>query len=284
MIGLARNALLATVSGLVMLGLGAACGGPEPGAWPEAGDLAPVPRVSAEVSPSARRGPSTPPKRLAWTSDEAVTGLAASCNWKSDCLTEVQEAASKSTDILQGVSAACEPYVPLACAVVLQQSCAPDACAQVDYHCVPECNRQCDQCSGECTKGCDACKASCKDDACRAACARGCGECHDACLKKLDHCSSAECAAESEACFAGQAAAWEATDCAKVCPSVTACVEKCPRQGDQPEYAFFGSACPESCFKRLGKGCPSTFDAVCKGGDAGGFFHSWYDERKKTRR
>ena len=49
------------------------------------------------------------------------------------------------------------------------------------------------------------------------------------------------------------------------------------------EYEFFGSACPESCFKRLGKGCSSSFSDVCKGGDAGGFFHSWYDERKKTK-
>jgi hypothetical protein len=281
-IGIPAAGLVASV-----VALAASCGGVK-----EATHVAPVPLVTASAPPAAASsaGPAAPaidlrnPRQVkvsSWTDDDAVRALAMDCSWDpGDCLKALEAAAPQNTDGIEFApengpapgegarplpAAACKGLLPLACAQVPGQSCVPDECSQSDYTCVPACDKACVGCAGKCVTGCESCKSSCKDEACRLTCAKSCAECRQSCVQALDHCTTAHCSEESEACFKERDDEWTKSVCPKVCPKVQSCVEKCPEIENDYSGERYGNACAAKCMARLGKGCPARFDRICAG-------------------
>jgi hypothetical protein len=234
----------------------------------------------------------------AWTDEYAVQALAQDSSWDpGGCLKSMEAVAGQMLDGMQFAeenapppqpgyvvlpAAACKGLLPLACARLPGQSCAPDECSQSDYACYPACGRDCNGCAGKCVTSCDSCKSACKDDACRLTCAKSCGECRQSCLQALDQCTTAHCAEVGEACFKDRDDAWNKSDCPKVCPKVQKCVEKCPEvENDYSGSLRYQSECATKCLAKLGKGCPSNFKSICAGDpNASVNFNAYHEGRK----
>lgn len=285
--------------GLVVsvLGIGASCGGTQ-----GSGSVAVTAGPSATASTTGAQAAAptataaAKPKELAmaaWTDDAVIQALARDCRWDPDgCIRLMEKNAPQSYDQIgflpEGMKLdpsdprelppeACQTYLPLACAAVPEQSCAGDECAQSHYDCVPACDKTCSDCAGKCVTSCESCKSGCSDDACRLACARSCAGCRQACVQALDHCATAECNEQAKRCFEKRDALWAKTACPKVCPRVEACIEKCPKREDDYGFEFYREACAKGCFKRLGTGCPASFETICSGHPNASYaFWTWH--------
>jgi hypothetical protein len=70
-----------------------------------------------------------------------------------------------------------------------------------------------------------------------------------------------------------------------VCPKVQRCVEKCPEiENDYTGSERYRSRCATDCLKKLGKGCPSSFDSICAGDpNASVSFNVYHEQRQLGR-
>lgn len=296
---------LGLVTGLALIA--ASCGGNQG----SASVPAPVASVAPTAAPAAvssaepaDKGPDlNDPKEVtvsSWTDDDAIAALAKDCRWDpGNCIKTIEAIAPNSMDGVEFLpegsampegdtrvlpADACRSVAMLACAQVPSQSCAPDACSQTDYDCIPECDKSCVSCAGACVTSCESCKAPCKDDACRLACARSCGECRSKCVQALDHCASATCSEKMETCFRERDDAWNSSTCPKVCPKVQDCVEKCPEIENDYTGQLYVSECANKCLKRLGKGCPESFYRICAGDpNASVNFNAYHFNRQNSK-
>ena len=244
----------------------------------------------SSVSGSLRRGPGSglaPPGHgscRSHTDEIAIQGLAKDCRWDpGGCVKAVEIAAPMNVDAVmylpEGMepdpnpdvakihpSAVCENVAPLACALVVAQSCAPDKCAGLDYECIPACDKSCSGCADTCVSSCETCKGACTDEACRLECAKKCGACRQKCLTDLDLCQTGKCNAETKKCLFDRDDRWNKSTCEKVCDKVQTCVdEKCPSDPTDVMFTQYSGKCAEGCFKRLGAGCPKEFFTICTG-------------------
>lgn len=269
--------------------LAASCGPREPVSAAPVAHVPPPATATATASAAAPPAPTidlkdpTAVSAVAWTDDDAIQALAQDCRWDpAGCIATMEKAAQQAVDMVEFLpegaaqpegdsrvlpAEACRGLLPLACAHVPSQACAPDECSQIDYTCVPRCDGMCADCAGKCVTGCELCKGGCKDedDACRLECAKKCGECRQICVLALDLCTSAGCSEAAETCYRERDDAWTNSTCPKVCPKVQDCVEKCPEEENDWTGARYRSACAMSCLSKLGKGCPPRFNAICAG-------------------
>lgn len=220
---------------------------------------------TVEWAPRARADRQGEMLATLWYDDEVAAQLARNCNWDPHgCIRSSSKSTYFDGQKFDGVSDQCQEYARLACIAIPPQACNPNPCT-VEDACYATCSGTCDDCGAKCVKSCESCKASCKDDACRMKCGRGCAVCRGECIKALDDCKSEGCSAEVRRCGKEQEVRWAESTCTKVCPAVELCVQECPG-GDHPaNFTFFEGACPKSCMKRLGKGCPTEFEPNCMG-------------------
>jgi hypothetical protein len=194
--------------------------------------------------------PPPPPK---WTDDKVVNELTKSCAFDPDTM-DAKHRKAWTGDIEFGDSS------PLTCAAAEDQSCVYDPCFDAtEEKCKPRCTKDCRSCGKTCAASCETCKMDCKDFGCRRACAEKCATCHEACVRDRDHCATATCTAEYEACHAKMKSDWRANNCTKaVCGPYAACFDKCQKDhgGLEP--------CMKRCKPKNPGKCNVTF---CKIGD-----------------
>jgi len=197
------------------------------------------------VASSAETPRPAPPvaTMAAWTDPAPLAELAKSCAWAP-------------------VDASPDDPSALSCQVHFEQTCNPIDC-DIDYQdrCLPACKATCQGCAEACRTTCSACAAPCASEDCRTRCAATTGACLQSCLKDEDHCASGTCGAELDACFKVYQAAFEKSNCERLRPKFSACVEACvehpPRDVLREESEFMrGHACQNRCVSSvLGTRC-----------------------------